>query len=170
MADSGEQHGSKRVRQPTARARVADERGRAQSQPTAAAAQLLEADQLIKALHELILILASSRPDRRSIAFAAASLRGELTGQPSDQAAFFSLSCRGLRNACADWVDDDDARLRQALSYVALTPAQRAAFFAERASRPSEEELAQREASKRQRLDDGARPPLPHTPCEKNRN
>ena len=162
MADSGQQHGSKRVRQPTARA--------AQSQPTAAAAQLLEAEQLVKALRELNLILASSRPDRRSIAFAAASLRGELTGQPSDQAAFFGLHEAWLRKVRADWVDDDDARLRQALSYVALPPAQRAAFFAERASRPSEEELAQREASKRQRLDDGARPPLPHTPCEKNRN
>ena len=168
MADSGEQHGSKRVRQPTARARVADERGRAQSQPTAAAAQLLEADQLIKALHELILILASSRPDRRSIAFAAASLRGELTGQPSDQAAFFGLSCRGLRNACADWVDDDDARLMQALSYCAgparclLRRARVTSFRGGAGATRGEQTPASRRWC--------ATPPTPHTPCEKNRN
>ena len=57
-----------------------------------------------------------------------------------------------MRRAHADWVDDEDERLRQAMAYRALTPDERATFVVHRP--PDDEERA---ARKRQRLDQGAR-------------
>ena len=67
--DSGQQQRSKRTRQLTDRVR--DEREPARH----VASQLVAADQLINVLRELHLIPMSTMLDRRSIAFAAASLR-----------------------------------------------------------------------------------------------
>ena len=116
--ESAQQLASKRVRRPTDRARVADERGRPIPR-VGVAAKLAEADQIISVLRELHLILMSARPDRRSIAYAAASLRGELPAERSEQAALFSLHVRALTHVRAEWVDDEDARVKQALSYLA---------------------------------------------------
>ena len=49
----------------------------------------------------------------------------------------------------ADWVNGEDARLEQALAYLALAPEERADF---RAVRAKLDELAHRDARKRQRL------------------
>ena len=146
------------VRQVTERVRVADERGRVPPQP-AAAARLVEADEVIKALHELQLIAQSSRPDRRSVAYAIAALRGELSGGPSDQASLFGLYVKGLPRLRDEWLNDEDARLKQALAFRALSAAERESFVAARAAPPTDEDLALRQASKRQRLEDGAAPP-----------
>ena len=127
------------VRQVTERVRVADERGRVPPQP-AAAARLVEADEVIKALHELQLIAQSSRPDRRSVAYAIAALRGELSGGPSDQASLFGLYVKGLPRLRDEWLNDEDARLKQALAFRALSAAERESFVAARAAPPTDED------------------------------
>ena len=158
--EPGQPRASKRVHDASERARAADEQVCDLLQPSVAA-RLDEADELILALRKLGLIAPSSRPDRRSIAFAAATLRGELSGQAAEQASLFGLNAKALRRLRDDWVNDKDTRLRQALSYCALSATERAAFLADPASLLSQEELAERDASKRQRRDEGAHPNIP---------
>ena len=55
------------------------------------ACEMVEADALITALHELDLIAQSSRSDRRSIALAVAALRNELGKSRAQQAELFDL-------------------------------------------------------------------------------
>ena len=143
---------SSRARRPSERSRDADAQRREQLASQSDAA-FDEADTLVATLRKLELISQSSRPDRRTIAFAVASLRGELPREPAAQAALFGLQERTLFTARADWVDEKDARLRQAMAYQALAPDERATFIV---NRPSEEELAERAARKRQRLTVGA--------------
>ena len=157
MADQ-EAHASRssRARRPTERSREADEHRREQLGRLSDAA-LDEADVLVTMLHELEMIPQSSRPDRRTIAFAVASLRGQLPADPSAQAAEFGLHVDTLLRARAEWVDDVDARLPQAMAYQALSFDERASFVVDR---PSEEQLAERAARKRQRLTEGDAYPL----------
>jgi len=119
------------------------------------AAQLAEVDNLITTMRQLELITQAARPDRRSIAYAVAMLRNQVDGSPAEQAVQFGLTERSLHNVQEDWVTDDENRLAQAMAYRALAPADRAHFVVDR---PSNEERAQRQASKRQRLEDGALP------------
>ena len=122
MADQERQRSrSSRPRHPSERSIEADAQRREQLGSLCDAA-LHEADALLVTLRELQLISKSSRPDRRTIAFAVASLRGELPAERSAQAAHFGLHVDSLRRARADWVDDEDERLRQAMAYRALTP------------------------------------------------
>ena len=122
MADQERQRSrSSRPRHPSERSIEADAQRREQLGSLCDAA-LQEADALLVTLRELQLISKSSRPDRRTIAFAVASLRGELPAERSAQAAHFGLHVDSLRRARADWVDDEDERLRQAMAYRALTP------------------------------------------------
>ena len=120
MADQERQRSrSSRPRHPSERSIEADAQRREQLGSLCDAA-LQEADALLVTLRELQLISKSSRPDRRTIAFAVASLRGELPAERSAQAAHFGLHVDSLRRARADWVDDEDERLRQAMAYRAL--------------------------------------------------
>ena len=131
MADQERQRSrSSPPRHPSERSIEADAQRREQLGSLCDAA-LHEADALLVTLRELQLISKSSRPDRRTIAFAVASLRGEfavaslrgeLPAERSAQAAHFGLHVDSLRRARADWVDDEDERLRQAMAYRALTP------------------------------------------------
>ena len=92
MADQQAQRlRSARARRPSERSREADEHHREQQRTLQCDEALHEADALIATLHELELISQSTRPDRRTIAFAAASLRGQLPAGRSEQAAKFGL-------------------------------------------------------------------------------
>ena len=167
MADEDAQRSrSSRARRPTERSREADEHRREQLGALSDAA-LHEADALVATLHELEMIPQSTRPDRRTIAFAVASLRGQLPASRSAQATEFGLHVKTLQRARAEWVDDEDARLRQAMAYRALAPDERATFVVDRPSEEVLAERAERDASKRQRRDEGAHPniPSPTGPC-----
>ena len=141
-----------RVSRLTKRARDGQASGRAPTQDERSV-RMFEADAVITTLHELCLIPASSRPDRRSIALAVAALRNELQGSATEQGQFYGLQVNTIRNVMTDWVEDVDARLQQALRYRALPADERATFSV---SRPSEAELALRESNKRQRAENGA--------------
>ena len=134
-----------RVSRPSKRARDGQANGRAATQDERSV-RMFEADAVITTLHELCLIPASSRPDRRSIALAVAALRKELQGSATEQGQFYGLQVNTIRNVMTDWVEDVDARLEQALRYRALPADERATFSV---SRPSEAELAVRESNKR---------------------
>jgi len=122
MADQEAQRSrSSRARRPSERSIVADAHRREQLASQSDAA-LDEADALIATLHELELISQSTKPDRRTIAFAVAGLRGELPAGAAAQTAQFGLAASTLYRARANWVDDDDARLQQAMAYRALAP------------------------------------------------
>ena len=108
-----------RVSRPSKRARDGQANGRAATQDERSV-RMFEADAVITTLHELCLIPASSRPDRRSIALAVAALRKELQGSATEQGQFYGLQVNTIRNVMTDWVEDVDARLEQALRYRAL--------------------------------------------------
>ena len=141
--DPAQQRGSKRARRPTARASSSSTANVGESAtplPTVAEEVLVEADRVIEALHELRLIPTSRKPDRRSIAYAVAELRGQLTTGRIEQAALFGLHRTKLATVRATWVEDEHTRLEQALRFLA----------------PSDQQLLEREARKRQRQETGA--------------
>ena len=154
---------SSRAPRLSQRARDAQEQARALP-GTLSATQLTEADDLIATMRQLELIAQAARPDKRSIAYAAAMLRHEVSGSRAERAEQavqkFGLTKRSLQNVEDDWVTDDENRLAQAIAYRALAPGDRSCFVVDRLS---DEERAQRHARKRQRLEDGARrtPPRP---------